>query len=120
MLFRSYNLRDPEGRIIQYIEELQPRNSCRNYVLSHGGRTALIRKEDFDSHYYEKNFEDGPHREGFGDGEGEPYNPNRQAFGKLKVGTKSEPLVVYCELSPGNSKKADTLLDTLDKSNQTA
>jgi hypothetical protein len=49
--------------------------------------TKLSQKE-FDEHAKEKNFEEGPLIETFGDGYGEPYNPNRLVFGTLKGGEK--------------------------------
>ena len=85
--------------------ELAPRNQCRNYIQKNDGKAALIIKKDFDLHYKNKEFLDGPFTDTFGDCYGEPYNPNRQAFGKLKIGK-----VVYCELSDVNQKKTTELL----------
>ena len=103
----KYNLSELAG-----IEELQklklelaPRNQCRNYVQENGGVAELLEKKEFDTHYKKRGFIKGPFKETFGDDYGEPYNPNRQAFGKLKRGN-----VVYCELSDGNQKKAKILL----------
>jgi len=88
--------------------ELAPRNQCRKYVREHKGIAELVIKEEFDSHCKNGDFMDGPHMDTFGNGYGDPYNPNRQAFGKLKEGK-----VVYCELSAGNSEKAKKLLEKL-------
>ncbi len=43
-----------------------------------------IAKTDFDSLAREKEFAEGPFMESFGDGYGDPYNPNRTIFGTLK------------------------------------
>ncbi len=86
--------------------ELAPRNKCRFYIQDNGGKAQLIGKQEFDSHFHQGEFSDGPYRDNFGSGDGEPYNPNRQAFGKLKTG-----LVVYCELSEEYCKKAQELLE---------
>lgn len=86
--------------------ELAPRNQCRNYVQENDGIAELIKKEEFDFHYKKKEFIDGPFRDSFGDGYGEPYNPNRQAFGKLKKGN-----VIYCELSEAFQEKVKRLLE---------
>ncbi len=86
--------------------ELAPRNQCRSYVQKKGGKAELLEKEEFDTHYKGGDFMEGPYRETFGDGYGEPYNPNRQAFGKLKKGN-----IVYCELSEGNQEKTKMLLE---------
>jgi len=89
----------------ELINELAPRNNCRNYIKENGGKAELLEKKEFDSYYKDKSFIDGPFKEGFGDGDGEPYNPNRQAFGKLK-----NKKIVYCELSKGNQEKVTILL----------
>ena len=86
--------------------ELAPRNQCRAYVQDNGGKAELLKKEEFDSHYRAKDFIDGPFIDNFGSDPGEPYNPNRQAFGKLR-----EEKVVYCELSEAHQEKARILLD---------
>jgi len=73
---------------------LAPRNQCRHYVEKHGDKKVrCIGKEEFDRHCFNNDFSNGPRKDTFGDGYGEPYNPNRQAFGTLKGG-----LVVFCEL----------------------
>ncbi len=56
----------------------------------------------------EKQFVDGPYRDNFGSGHGEPYNPDRQAFGKLKDGR-----VVYCELSKAMQEKVSHHLEAI-------
>jgi hypothetical protein len=45
-----------------------------------------IKKSEFDELVKNKQFSDGPYLDTFGDGYGEPYNPNRHAWGKLKNG----------------------------------
>ncbi len=85
--------------------ELAPRNQCLNYVQENGGISELLEKDEFDAHYKNGDFVEGPFRETLGDGAGEPYNPNRQSFGKLKLGN-----VVYCELSALNQQKTKILL----------
>lgn len=90
--------------------ELSPRHYCRNYVQENGGRAELLEKEVFDSFSKRREFTDGPFKETFGDGYGEPYNPNRQAFGKLKNGN-----VVYCELSTSSKEKVKELSRQVDK-----
>ncbi len=55
---------------------------------------TLIDKDRFDEHYRNKDFVKGPFNDTFGDNYGEHYNPNRQAFGRLK-----DERIVYCELS---------------------
>ena len=90
--------------------ELAPRNQCKIYVEEHGGKATLLERKDFDDHYKNKKFSDGPYKDGFGDGYGEPYNPNRQGFGKLKSG-----LVVYCETSEVFKEKTAELFKKLEK-----
>lgn len=76
------------------IIEPAPRNRCRQYIKQNWGKEVkFIKKEEFDRHCFNNDFSDGPRKDTFGDGPGEPYNPNRQAFGTLKTG-----LIVYCEL----------------------
>ena len=77
----------------------EPRHSCLEYVTTQRvvhkyASCKQLPKNEFDAHYNNKFFADGPFRESFGDGYGEPYNPKRQAFGRLKDDT-----VVWCELS---------------------
>ncbi len=47
-----------------------------------------VPKTKFDLYCNYDGFMDGPHVSSFGDGMGEPYNPNREAWGTLKDGTK--------------------------------
>ena len=91
--------------------ELAPRNQCRNYVGKNGGEATLITKKEFDDHYNKRKFLEGPFKDNFGDDYGEPYNPNRQAFGKLDSG-----LVIYCELSDGHQKKTNELFELINES----
>lgn len=65
----------------------KPRISAKHY-----GATECLTKAEFDE-LVDSGFRDGPFRESFGDGDGEPYYPWRQAFGTLKDGRK-----VFCEL----------------------
>ena len=60
-----------------------------------------ITKAEFDSHGESEAFAVGPYIETWGDGYGEPYNPYRQAFGKLRDGR-----VVYCELHPSRQPES--------------
>jgi len=72
-----------------------PRHNCLNYCTEHGGgHGECLPKAEFDKLLDEGAFVDGPFRETFGSGHGEPYNPNRQAFGRLKDGR-----VVFMELN---------------------
>ncbi len=45
-----------------------------------------ISRDEFDRLTREDQFADGPYIEAFGDGYGEPYQPNRTMFGTLKDG----------------------------------
>lgn len=45
-----------------------------------------ISKAELDAHYKAGDFAEQPQVSGFGDGPGEPYNPNREAWGTLKDG----------------------------------
>lgn len=47
-----------------------------------------LTREDFDALALRKLFADGPWKDTFGDGYGEPYNPNRWLFGTLKDGRR--------------------------------
>ena len=71
-----------EGKLNDLRLELAPRGQCRGYVIDRGGKATLVTREEFDSYYYKKEFVDGPNKDSFGDAPGEPYYPNRQAFGK--------------------------------------
>ncbi len=92
------------------IPELKPRNQCEDYMISKGLKlkiVALLRKQEFDEYAKAGKFSDGPHRDSFGDGHGEPYNPYRQAFGQLKTGVQSdngEVRFVFCELGESFSE----------------
>ncbi len=99
----EYKLSDIESEKLRL--ELSPRNHCRDYVREKGGKATLIAKEEFDSHCDNREFSEGPFKDRFGDGYGEPYKPNRQAFGTLKSG-----IVVYCELSQAFKEKCKALL----------
>ena len=73
----------------------KPRNQCGIYFVDRGiGNPIMVSKVEFDKHYSEDEFSDGPFGETFGDGRLEPYNPSRQAFGILKNGRG-----IFCELS---------------------
>lgn len=47
-----------------------------------------ITKDEFDKAALNKEFQRGPVISTFGDHEGDPYRPNRQAFGIMKNGRK--------------------------------
>ena len=49
--------------------------------------TTFLPKAEFDKLARAKKFVVGPFLESFGDGYGEPYNPDRQIFGKLEDNT---------------------------------
>lgn len=53
--------------------------------MTEGNRVS---KATFDAHYRDGDFVGDPMISNFGDGYGEPYNPNREAWGVLKDGTK--------------------------------
>ncbi len=74
-----------------------PRHGCEEYIMrqkrsGHTGPQPLTLAE-FHSHIDSDDFDDGPRKDSFGDGYGEPYNPRRQVFGVLKSGT-----IVYADL----------------------
>jgi hypothetical protein len=71
----------------------QPRNQCRKFMADRKAIGTLIPKAEFDSLARSRSFSVGPYRDTFGDGPGDPYQPNRQVFGELKDGR-----CVYCEL----------------------
>jgi len=72
----------------------EPRHSCYEYFIRKGCKNpVLLKRAEFDQ-LVDDGFVDGPFRDTFGDGYGEPYNPHRQAFGMLKDGRG-----VYCELN---------------------
>lgn len=73
----------------------KPRHNCHGYFVEKKiTKPVQITKREFDFYVNKGQFKDGPFRETFGDGDYEPYNPYRQAFGTLKDGTG-----VYCELA---------------------
>lgn len=73
----------------------KPRHACREYVARHQDiPLEWISRKAFDELYDNRQFTDGPFIDSFGDGYGEPYNPNRQAFGVTRDGR-----CVFCELS---------------------
>jgi len=78
----------------------KPRNQCADYVSRNGGRARLVSVDQFEKWQTMGKFVDGPYKDSFGDGRLEPYNPDRQAFGKLEGGT-----IIFCEL---NQRKSDT------------
>lgn len=49
----------------------------------------------FDALARAKEFVDGPWIETFGDGYGEPYNPDRVVYGRLKDGREVRSVKVY-------------------------
>ena len=83
------------------MDEPGPRHQCWSYFLGRGLLPARkISKKEFDKLALAGDFDDGPHRDTFGDGYGEPYYPYRQAFGTLNPGDG-----VYCELREGWEEK---------------
>lgn len=83
------------NKVSTMVTQNGPRHRCAEYVYTNGGKAVELTKAEFHALYNAKGFADGPYRDTFGDGCREPYNPWRQAFGKLKDGR-----IVYCELSP--------------------
>ncbi len=71
----------------------EPRHSCESWFNETGLAPVQLSKNDFDNMCENDEFADGPHIETFGDNPPEPYNPFRQAFGKLKDGRG-----VFCEV----------------------
>jgi hypothetical protein len=72
----------------------EPRNQCLDFLRHHGAVGIPLPKSEFDALARSGSFAVGPYRDTFGDGPGEPYIPDRQAFGELKDGR-----CVYCELA---------------------
>lgn len=71
-----------------------PRNQCMVFFKQRKISEPLeLSKEEFDRLSRDYNFAEGPFKESFGDGYGEPYNPWRQAFGITE-----DNRGVYCEL----------------------
>ena len=54
---------------------------------------------DFDTLARKKKFSDGPHISTFGDGYGEPYQPERPVWGQLKDGRKIRSIKHFGEKS---------------------
>ena len=108
----EYNLKDLEKKRedIELKFSLAPRHACMYYVGGNGGKATLITRKEFDEHVDNDGFIDGPFRDCFGDGHGEPYNPHKQAYGVLR-----DKSVVYCELSEFNQKKFEEMLKKLEK-----
>lgn len=50
---------------------------------------------EFDRLARKREFADGPHVSTFGDGPGEPYNPDREVWGTLKDGRKVKSVKRY-------------------------
>ena len=92
---------------VKALEDILPRNQCEHYINMRGGEATLTTKSDFDSLFRNSQFDDGPYKEPFGSDYGEPYNPNRQAFGTLNDGR-----VFYCELNPDKDKEVQSYLES--------
>lgn len=61
---------------------------CLEAVAAAGAMPLMqVSKAAFDAAYDEGHFADPPRMEAFGDGYGEPYRPNRQAWGQLLDGS---------------------------------
>lgn len=74
-----------------------PRNGAAKYFLTKKAKNVkYLPKVFFDALAKQGLFEEGPFRDSFGDGPGEPYNPHRQAFGLDKSG-----VYIFTELSEG-------------------
>ena len=84
------------------MREIEPRYACKTYVNKDNKKPVLLTKKIFDALYEAGMFIDGPFKSTFGDGRYEPYNPHRQAWGKIKTSKES---VVYCELHPDMQEK---------------
>lgn len=75
----------------------KPRNDCAGFMMKHQAKLPICMSiESFHRAVNAGEFEIGPFRSQFGDGYGEPYNPWRQVFGKLKSG-----VFVFAELYTG-------------------
>ena len=67
----------------------EPRHQCLSFMMEQTkgeGKFECLSEEEFNKLVESEKFEVGPFKEDFGSGHGEPYNPWRQAFGKLKDG----------------------------------
>lgn len=76
----------------------EPRYSCLQFIRERCKdikEATAIAVADFDALAKAEEFSEGPFIETFGDGYGEPYNMNRQVFGKLKDGR-----VIYADKNP--------------------
>lgn len=93
--------------------ELAPRNQCRDYIREHGGKAELVTKEEFNQLARQKQFKEGPFQDSFGDGYGEPYNPNRQVFGSLDDGR-----IIFAELVKHLDDKINELIQNTSSSPQ--
>lgn len=69
------------------------KNHCYSYCLKKNTVAIELNIEEFNNFCKTDQFGDGPFKDSFGDGYGEPYNPDRQVFGTLKDGR-----VVYADL----------------------
>ena len=81
--------RNPCGHLLQFLSEQE---GAMTELLA---KLEWIPKEQFDKMAEAGEFEVGPFKESFGDGYGDPYNPNRQLFGRLNDGR-----LVYAETMP--------------------
>ena len=78
-----------------------PRSQCLTCMVENEVcNPLLLTKKAFKNLTRKKVFEEVPFEEQFGKSTGEPYNPWRQAFGKIKKG-----LFVYCELQEESDKE---------------
>lgn len=78
----------------------QPCAQAAAYFAQKGIKKIIcISKVDFDWHAKQDFFADGPYRESFGDGMGDPYSPHRQAWGVNAVGGEG----LFTELSEGGA-----------------
>jgi hypothetical protein len=65
----------------------EPRNGCRGWQVSNDvDRMEELSLDEFHQLMRDSRFTKGPFKDSFGDGYGEPYNPQRQVFGQLKDG----------------------------------
>jgi len=65
----------------------EPRHTCQHFMIRNGCSMPIeLTRVAFDELVRNGQFEMGPFMDTFGDGYGEPYNPRRQLYGKLKDG----------------------------------
>jgi len=88
----------------------KPQISCATYMIKNNATPIIISKEEFDKLTKEKQFRDGPYRETFGEGYGEPYNPFKQAYGQL-----NNENYVFCELDKEINERTKKYLSELEK-----